>query len=188
MIDSENSMKANTLWFHVYGDFVSSGRLAEMPGSALKTYVALKSHINLNSGVARISLKTLVVETGTSRETVKRSISKLVELGHIKSSLSAGHTSSYICYEHFNIRKSNGNLIGVATFTYSGSAAGRIQKELSDTLSKGQIDTSSKHIRYELNEDKTTIGGRIVDISSLPDSLQKKLGPHLYRASKNTKK
>lgn len=191
MIDSENPMKTDVWWFHIFRDFISSGEFAKIPASAMKIYLALKSHVNMNSGMAKVSLKTLVFETGLSRETVKRGISTLVQLGYIEFSPSAGRANTYIFFEHFNIRNSDGNSIGVATFSYNGSTAGRIQKELSDTLKNGHIDPSSKFIRYKLNEDKTTTDNSrdsIVDISSLPDSLQKKLGPHLYRASKKTKK
>lgn len=190
MTDSEKTIKADTWWFHIFRSFISSGELAKIPASALKTYIALKSHTNISSGIARISLKTLACETGSSRETVKRSISTLVQLGHIKSLPSAGRVNSYKFFEHFDIQNSHGSSIGVATFSYNGSAAGSIQKELIDTLKKGRTDFSSKNICYKPNKEDQTIldnsTSHNTDISNLPSSLQKKLGPHLYRTSTNT--
>lgn len=192
MIDSEKPVKADTFWFHIFRDLISSGKFAEIPASAVKTYLALKSHAHISSGVARVSLKTLVSETGTSRETVKRAISKLVQMGHIESSQTAGRVNSYKFLEHFNIRNSDDHLIGVASFSYKGSTAGAIQKDLTDTLKKGRTDFSSKNICYKPNKEDQTIldtsTSHNTGISNLPSSLQKKLGPHLYRASKNTKK
>lgn len=195
MIDSEKPvkadiLKADTWWFHIFRDLISSGEFAKIPASAVKAYLALKSHVHISSGVAQVSLKTLTFETGTSRETVKRAISTLVQLGHIESSQTAGRVNSYTFLEHFNIRNSDDHLIGVASFSYKGSTAGIIQKDLIDTLKKGKIDFSSKHICYKPNKENQTIldnsPSHSIDISKLPSSLQKKLGPHLYRASTNT--
>jgi biotin operon repressor len=117
MSDQGELFKAETKWFHVFKDMIDNGDVSKMGPTVTTVYLVIKAHTNFSTGRAFPAHETIAEKTGLSVETVKRSITTLVEMGYVIKG-KAGRSNLYTLREKLSIKDSEGEVQAMATWDY----------------------------------------------------------------------
>lgn len=98
----EKIIKKSNLWFHVFCNFIESGKLAKATGSSVKVYLVIKSHVSLKHGETNISIQKISEKSGLSISQVKREIRSLLNDGLLQKK-KLGRCNNYQINEQLSI-------------------------------------------------------------------------------------
>lgn len=114
---SDEFMRAETYWFHVFRDMIESGDVAKMGPDAFTVYAVIKSHTNYSSGRIFPGVATIVEKSGVSDKQVRRKLKTLVDFGYL-SIRKNGRKNEYTLREKVCIRDEEGRQVAVAAWNY----------------------------------------------------------------------
>lgn len=136
--DQGELFKAETTWFHVFRDMIESGDVAKMGPHAVTVYLVIKAHTNFSTGRAFPALETIAEKSGISESQVKRSITKLEELGYIGKE-KKGRSNIYTLREKVQVTDEHGRPAAVATWDYLPSSVSHAMADLKNVLMTGEL-------------------------------------------------
>jgi hypothetical protein len=174
--------KAETGWFHVFRSLVNSDAFASMDGKTVKVYLVIKTHINIETGVAGpIEYETIAAKAGISVSSVKRAIPLLESLGYVSPSPS-GRSYIYRFQEKWRIHDESGNHTAMASWPYIPA----LVKSTADDLRAGRVPSNVHIERLQLNINHVAAGGVVINVQDALDqmhpSMRQKLVSLLERA------
>ena len=189
-------------WFHVFHDFVRS-QMAEMTGSELKVYLAIRTHVN-DRGDSFPGIDLIAQMSGISAIQVKRALKSLEESGYI-SKKKLGRHNVYQMFDQWPVVKTETkdevNRFEIAP--YIPALVNEITQQLKAALSQGNLPTNG-NVNLNLNMPVTVNyagqGGTVINnhnpetvnikiengevaLNDLPESLR---GPMLAIRPKKT--
>lgn len=155
--NGEPPMRPNTYWFHIFQAMIDQD-LAMLGPYAFTVYCVIKSHCNIQTGVAIASIETIARKAGISPRHVMRQIKKLERQGYISKSRARKY-NEYRLTEKVAISDSNGSHHGHAQWDYQPLQIESTVKELKRRLlamevsaRNIQIDTGVPANQTELEE------------------------------------
>lgn len=175
--NGEPPMKPNTYWFHIFQAMIDR-ELAILGPYAFTVYCVIKSHCNIQTGVAIASIETIARKAGISPRHVMRQIRKLEQQGYINKSRARKY-NEYRLTEKVVISDSNGSHHGHAQWDYRPLQIESTVKELKRRLL--DMETSARSVRpgeEQTVQRQTKIGVQITQAEL--DNLALN-NPHLHR-------
>lgn len=173
----EPPMKPNTYWFHIFQAMIDQ-ELAILGPYAFTVYCVIKSHCNIQTGVAIASIETIARKAGISPRHVMRQIKKLEQQGYINKSRARKY-NEYRLTEKVVISDSKNSHYGHAQWGYRPLQIESTVKELKRMLL--DMETSTQSIRLEeeqTGQSQTKIGVQVTQAEL--DNLALN-NPHLHR-------
>lgn len=147
MADQQGELfRTNTLWFHVFHQFVDSGDAAALSHASFKILIVLKSFVNFKNGAAFPRHTLLAQKSGCSVATVKRSLAELEKHGYLEKT-KRGRKNTYIVKEKFKIENGRGQQVAVAHCDYIPELVEAMRSELKHHLSEQAISNSTIQIK-----------------------------------------
>lgn len=157
---SDEVLKAETMWFHVFKDMIDSGDMAKLDGGTVKVYFVIKSYTNFSTGHAFPSLELIAEKSGISVRQVKRCIADLEQSGYI-SKAKEGRHNTYKLREKIVIKNDSGTPQAVATWDYLPGAVKDTVADLKNVLVTGDF-----------------AGAKIISIQNLTLNILQSHGDH----------
>lgn len=173
------SFKPETGWFHVFRSLVESGALAAMDGSTIKVYLVIKTHTNVESGIAGpLGQDVIAKKAGVHPSSVKRSIAQLEALGYLSKSR-RGKACEYRFKEKWRLHDEDGAHAGMASWTYVPA----LVKAISNDLRAGRVPPTVQIERLQLNINQVGAGGVVINTQDGRDVQQAllKMAPDIRR-------
>ncbi|KVQ62131.1 hypothetical protein WT22_01130 [Burkholderia territorii] len=173
------SLKPETGWFHVFRSLVESGALASMDGSTIKVYLVIKTHTNVESGIAGpLGQDVIAKKSGVHPSSVKRAIAQLEGLGYL-SKTRRGKACEYRFQEKWRLHDEDGTHTGMASWTYVPT----LVKTISDALRAGKVPPSVQIEKVQLNINQVGAGGVVINMQDSVDMQQalQKMSPEMRR-------
>lgn len=171
------SFKPETGWFHVFRSLVESGALASMEGSTIKVYLVIKTHTNVESGIAGpLGHGVIARKSGVHPSSVKRAIAQLEGLGYLSKSR-RGKAYEYRFQEKWRLQGEDGAQSGVASWTY----VPMLVKTIADDLRAGKVPPSVQIEKLQLNINQVEAGGVVINMQDARDVHQalQKMSPEM---------
>jgi len=157
---TDEVLKAETMWFHVFKDMIDSGDMAKLDGGTIKVYLVIKSYTNFSTGHAFPSLELIAEKSGISDRQVKRCIADLEQLGYITKA-KVGRHNTYKLREKIVIKNDSGTPQAVATWDYLPGAVKDTVADLKNVLVTGDF-----------------AGAKIISIQNLTLNILQSHGDH----------
>lgn len=173
------SFKPETGWFHVFRSLVESGALASMDGSTIKVYLVIKTHTNVESGIAGpLGQDVIAKKAGVHPSSVKRAIAQLEALGFLSKSR-RGKACEYRFQEKWRLHDEDGAHAGMASWTYLPA----LVKAISNDLRAGRVPPSVQIERLQVNINQVGAGGVVINVQDGMDVQQAllKMSPEMRR-------
>ena len=156
--------KAETGWFHVFRSFVDSGALANMDGATLKVYLVIKTHTNIETGIAGpIGHKTIASKSGLHQSSVKRAIKELEALGYLSKS-PRGRSHEYRFKEKWRVQDKDGRQTAIASWEYVPSLVKPTADELRAALLAGRLPPDVHIERLQVNINHVAPGAVVINV------------------------
>lgn len=150
--------EGETVWFHVFKAMYDSGDVAKMGSHALNVYLAIKSHVNFESGKSWPSIDTIATKAGISDRQVMRELKTLEEFGYLTLA-KEGRKNVYTLREKVALIDETGQPSAVATWDYLPATVKVAQAELKNYMQTGVNDGRIIHIEtLTLNIGQLVIG------------------------------
>ena len=163
-------------WFHVFHDFVRT-QMAEMSGSELKVYLAIRTHVN-DRGDSFPSVSLIAQMAGISEMQVKRALKSLEECGYISRTKSGRH-NVYQMFDQWPVVKTETrdevNRFEVAP--YIPALVNEITKQLKAALLQGNIPTDgsvSLNLNMPVTVNYAGQGGTVIN-NNQPETVNIKI-------------
>lgn len=169
--------KAETTWFHIFNAMIRSGDLAKISGSAVKVYLAIKSHTNFATGRSFPSIELIGEETGLSESQTGRCLNELVKLGYVTKE-KKGRRNHYMLREKIPINNNDGRPEAIASWDYLPSTVRDAVAELkhfSSTGEGGQIINIERLTINIAKDNAQQINLSAADVKELPKGLKEQL-------------
>ena len=133
-----DTLKVNSLWVHLLRGMIKDKVIAKIGLSAFAVYVAIKAHVDLETGNAWPSVELLAEQVGVTERTVFNSIKKLVEEGLLKVE-KKGRSNHYSIVETINIVEQTGEPWGNGQRKYVPTGFGDFVEELKRLAKTGNL-------------------------------------------------
>lgn len=140
-------LKAETSWFHVFKSMIDNLDAAKMGGTTFLIYAVIKAHTNWSTGKSFPKIETIMEKSGSSKDTVLRSLKTLEEMDYIRKE-KVGRSNQYTLLEKVTIEDVQGRPQAVALFDYLPSTVKAAQAELKNFLLTGDA-TNNKIIHID---------------------------------------
>lgn len=141
-MDQSIALPPSTGWFQILHQIVDSGALARMHISAAALYIAIKRHVDYQTGFAEVSNERLCKAIGISKPTFYKARRSLIENGLV-SVVGTGFPTRYIVHEKLCYYTADRTPVASTTFQYIPSQLTNILKMLkSQPLTVDQIGTT----------------------------------------------
>lgn len=185
----QESLSAQTQWFHVYKSMFDQGDVAKIGPRAFTIYSAIKSHANYSSGMACPGIELISEKTGISPAQIKRELKVLVAGGFITKE-KHGRSNRYTLREKIQVTDKYGRSEAIATWAYVPSTAQRAIADLKSWLVTGNL-AGTKTLSIERLNLQINLGGQntqvdldslLADLAKLPASLRDKLRKRLVHS------
>lgn len=149
MSDQPELWEAEIHWFHVMKELVKTKVMADMDGSTLKVYMAIKAFANHYEGQAFPSYETLMEYAGVTEPTLKKALRELEGLSLLERRKS-GRKNVYELRERVQIKEAaSGELAAYASFKYVPMAMGKALDELKKVILKDPMLNNGQTIHIE---------------------------------------
>lgn len=129
--------QADTTWFHVFKDMIDSGDMARLDGSAIKTYLVVKSYTNFSTGRSFPPLEAIAQKTGLSERQVMRALQELERFEYITKS-KVGRHNVYTLREKVTITSDVGEAL-VATWDYIPNSVREAVADIKHVIITGNL-------------------------------------------------
>ncbi|AOZ07727.1 helix-turn-helix domain-containing protein [Cupriavidus malaysiensis] len=164
-LGSDENLRAETTWFHVFRSMFSSRDAARMGPYAVTVYLVIKAHANFNTGNSFPSIDVIADETGISRSQVIRVLKVLETFGYLKRTR-AGRKNEYRLREQVSIRDGSGRQAAVATWDYLPTTVQAAMADLKNLILSGDFSGSRVVHIERLQINVTQAAGDVITINS----------------------
>ena len=182
MSQQADLFKAETTWFHVFKDMIDSGDLARLDGSAIKSYLVVKSYTNFVTGRAFPPIELIAEKTGLSSRQVMRSLQELETLGYLTKE-KVGRHNVYTLREKVTLKDGDGVDQAVATWDYVPNGVREAMADLKHVMMSGdfagakvvRIENMTVNINIQTGSHATQINITQSEFKKLPKDKQEAL-------------
>lgn len=179
----QETLQAQTQWFHMFKAMVDTGELAKLSGSAVKVYLVIKAHTNYSTGLSFPAIETIALKSGISIAQVKRELKVLENCSYIIKS-KKGRCNVYKLREKVEITDDSGKPSAVATWDYLPKGVKEAVADLKNVLLTGEF-SDAKIVHIESLQVNVThlhdqainfnVHQMISDLEKLPLAMRKQL-------------
>jgi predicted transcriptional regulator len=162
--------RADTTFTHLFNAIFSTGDAREMGETSFMVLCCIKSYASLNTGQSFPSMDTIAEKIGKSRDTVERSIKRLVEMGYVEVCGKRGRNNVYRIKERFPITNGEGKMVEAAWWDYVPTAVAEVQRQVKQYAEKGRVEGQQViHIeKIEVNINYgTQIGTQVISAENV---------------------
>lgn len=153
-----DELRVEHMWIHLVRGLIKNGEIAKVGTVAFCVYVAIKAHTDLDTGNAWPSIALLAEQVGVSKDTVERSLKKLVSAGLLKVE-KRGRSNVYSVIEKIAITTQSGEPWGSGERKYIASQYKTFVDELKRLARSGNLPGDrSITINVTLNVQNITQG------------------------------
>lgn len=132
--------RVDTTFTHLFNAIFSTGDAREMGETAFMVLCCIKSYASLNTGQSFPSMDTVAEKIGKSRDTVERSIKKLVEMEYVQVCGKKGRNNVYKVKERFPITNRDGEMVEAVRWDYVPMAVSEVQRQVRQYVEKGRVE------------------------------------------------
>lgn len=179
---ADNTLQAQTQWFHVFKSMIDQGDVAKIGPHAFTVYAVIKAHTNYSSGVAFPGIELISEKSGVSPAQIKRELRVLEDAGYIIRER-AGRSNRYTLREKIQVTDEHGRPQAVATWDYVPSGVRQAVADLRNLLVAGEL-AGSRIVHIERLNMQINVGGEntqinleslLADLDRLPARMREKL-------------